>query len=49
MWFYMAQKTDLGVIIIMGFFNDGEFNGADADVLKGHLEGQKFTFQAQIV
>ena len=38
MWFYMVQKTDLGVKM---FFKDGRFNGANADVLKGHLKSQK--------
>ena len=32
----------------MVVFKDGRFNGANADVLKGQLEGQKVKFQDQI-
>ena len=32
----------------MVLFKDGEFNGADADVLTGHFEGQKVKIQGQI-
>ena len=32
----------------MGVFKDGEFNGAQTNVLKGHFEGQKVKFQGRI-
>ena len=40
------EKTDVGIKMV--FFMDGTFNGANADVLKSHLEGQKVQFQRQI-
>ena len=31
-----------------GFFKDGGFNGANADILKRNFEGQKVKLQGQI-
>ena len=38
----MTLKTDLGVKI--GCFKDGEFDGAQTNVLIGHFKGQKVKF-----
>ena len=32
----------------MGFSKGGGFNGTNADVLKGHFDGQKVKFQGRI-
>ena len=42
----MAQKTDPSVKTV---FKDCGFSGANADVIKCNLEGQKVKFQGQIL
>ena len=47
-WFYCSTWLRKLVSMSKCFYKDGGFKGANEDVFKGHLEGQKVEIQGQI-